>query len=157
GWAEGWVEPQVPTHHTGKRVAVIGSGPAGLACAQQLARAGHNVSVFEKAPRIGGLLRYGIPDFKLEKYTIDRRIAQMRAEGVEFHPNSHIGAGVSVERLMRAFDAVVLAIGAEHPRDLPVPGRDVSGIHFAMEFLAQQNRRVSGEKVDDGKAIMATG
>ncbi len=157
GWSEGWVEPQIATHRTGKRVAVIGSGPAGLACAQQLARAGHHVAVFEKAPRIGGLLRYGIPDFKLEKFVIDRRIAQMRAEGVEFHPNSHIGANVPVERLTREYDAIVLAIGAEVPRDLPVPGRDLAGIHFAMEFLPQQNRRVAGEKVPESESIMATG
>src|ERR1700722_1098918 len=157
GWAEGWVEPQVAAHHSGKRVAVVGSGPAGLACAQQLARAGHAVSVFEKSARIGGLLRYGIPDFKMEKFTIDRRIGQMRAEGVEFHPNSHVGVGVPVERLMREFDAVVFAIGAEVPRDLNVPGREFAGIHFAMEFLGQQNRRIAGEKLDESNAIMATG
>ncbi|MGH7088644.1 MAG: glutamate synthase subunit beta, partial [Stellaceae bacterium] len=157
GWAEGWVEPVVAAHHSGKRVAVVGSGPAGLAAAQQLARAGHNVAVFEKAPRIGGLLRYGIPDFKLEKFVIDRRIAQMRAEGVEFHPNSEVGGNVPAERLMHEFDAVALAIGAEHPRDLPVPGRELKGIHFAMEFLAQQNRRIAGEKTDDKSAILATG
>jgi glutamate synthase (NADPH) small chain len=157
GWAEGWIEPQVAAHHSGRRVAVVGSGPAGLACAQQLARAGHAVAVFEKAPRIGGLLRYGIPDFKLEKFTIDRRIAQMRAEGVEFHPNSHVGVSVPVERLMHEFDAVVFTIGAEVPRDLPVPGRDLKGIHYAMEFLAQQNHRVAGEKQDGRHAIMATG
>jgi len=157
GWSEGWVEPQIAKHRTGKRVAVIGSGPAGLACAQQLARAGHVVAVYEKAARIGGLLRYGIPDFKLEKFVIDRRIAQMRAEGVEFHPNSHIGVNVPVERLMREYDAVVLAIGAEAPRDLPVPGRELKGIHFAMEFLTQQNRRVAGEKVPEAEGIMATG
>ena len=157
GWAEGWIEPQVAAHHSGKRVAVVGSGPAGLACAQQLARAGHAVAVFEKAARIGGLLRYGIPDFKLEKFTIDRRIAQMRAEGVEFHPNCHVGVDVPVERLMSEFDAVVFAIGAEAPRDLPVPGRELDGIHFAMEFLTQQNRRVAGEKVDEAHAILATG
>jgi glutamate synthase (NADPH) small chain len=157
GWAEGWIEPQVAAHHSGKRVAVVGSGPAGLACAQQLARAGHAVAVFEKSARIGGLLRYGIPDFKMEKFTIDRRIAQMRAEGVEFHPNSHVGAGMPVERLAREFDAVVLAIGAEVPRDLAVPGRELKGIHFAMEFLGQQNRRVAGEKVDETRAVLATG
>ncbi len=156
GWSEGWIEPQIAKHRTGKRVAVIGSGPAGLACAQQLARAGHDVAVFEKSARIGGLLRYGIPDFKLEKHVIDRRIAQMRAEGVEFHPNSHIGVNVPVERLMRDYDAVVLAIGAEAPRDLPAPGRELRGIHYAMEFLAQQNRRVAGEKVPEGESIMAT-
>ena len=157
GWSEGWIEPQIATRRSGKRVAVIGSGPAGMACAQQLARAGHDVAVFEKSARIGGLLRYGIPDFKLEKSVIDRRIAQMRAEGVEFHPNCHIGGNVPVERLMRDYDAVVLAIGAESPRDLPVPGRDLKGIHFAMEFLAQQNRRVAGEKVSETESIMATG
>jgi len=157
GWDEGWIEPEIAAHRSGKRVAVIGSGPAGLACAQQLARAGHDVAVFEKAPRIGGLLRYGIPDFKLEKHVIDRRIAQMRAEGVEFHPNSFIGVNVPAERLMREYDALVLAIGAEMPRDLPVPGRDLAGIHFAMEFLPQQNRRVAGEKVPDAESILATG
>jgi glutamate synthase (NADPH) small chain len=157
GWAEGWIEPIVASHHSGKRVAVVGSGPAGLACAQQLARAGHSVAVYEKAGRIGGLLRYGIPDFKMEKFTIDRRIAQMRAEGVEFHPNSHVGVTLPVERLMRDYDAIVLAIGAESPRDLPVPGHDLAGIHFAMEFLTQQNRRVAGDRLDESKAIMATG
>ena len=157
GWSEGWVEPQIATHRSGKRVAVVGSGPAGLACAQQLARAGHAVAVFEKGARIGGLLRYGIPDFKLEKHVIDRRIAQMRAEGVEFHPNCHVGVNVPVDRLMRDYDAVVLAIGAEAPRDLPIPGRELAGIHFAMEFLAQQNRRVAGEKVPDAESVMATG
>ena len=157
GWSEGWIEPQISPHRSGKRVAVIGSGPAGLACAQQLARAGHDVAVFEKAPRIGGLLRYGIPDFKLEKFVIDRRIAQMRAEGVEFHPNCHIGGNVPVEKLMQGYDAVVLAIGAEHPRDLPVPGRELAGIHYAMEFLTQQNRRVAGEKVAEAEGILATG
>jgi glutamate synthase (NADPH/NADH) small chain len=156
GWSEGWVEPTVATRRTGKRVAVIGSGPAGLACAQQLARVGHDVAVFEKNARIGGLLRYGIPDFKLEKNVIDRRIAQMRAEGVEFHPNSHIGQNRKIADLMARYDAVVLAIGSEVPRDLPVPGRDLEGIHFAMDFLTQQNRRVGGEKVN-GPDIMATG
>ncbi len=147
GWEDGLVAPQIATHRTGKRIAVIGSGPAGLACAQQLARAGHSVAVFEKAARIGGLLRYGIPDFKLEKTVIDRRIGQMRAEGVEFHPNSHIGVNLPADRLLQSYDAVVLAIGAEAPRALPVPGHDLKGVHFAMEFLPQQNRRVSGENV----------
>ena len=156
GWSEGWVEPLVAARRTGKRVAVIGSGPAGLACAQQLARVGHTVAVFEKNARIGGLLRYGIPDFKLEKYVIDRRIAQMRAEGVEFHPNSHIGVNRKMADLMARYDAVVLAIGSEAPRDLPVPGREFKGIHYAMDFLTQQNRRVGGEKVN-GADIMATG
>jgi len=156
GWSEGWVEPLVASHRTGKRIAVIGSGPAGLACAQQLARVGHSVAVFEKNARIGGLLRYGIPDFKLEKYVIDRRIAQMRAEGVEFHPNTHIGVNRKMADLMARYDAVVLAIGSEVPRDLPVPGRELKGIHYAMDFLTQQNRRVGGEKVNGGD-IMATG
>jgi glutamate synthase (NADPH) small chain len=156
GWDEGWVEPQVATHRTGKRVAVVGSGPAGLACAQQLARAGHDVAVYEKGAKIGGLLRYGIPDFKLEKLVIDRRIAQMRAEGVEFHPNSHVGVNFPVEKLMRNYDAVVMAIGSEVPRDLPVPGRELKGIHFAMDFLTQQNRRGGGEKVA-AEDILATG
>ncbi len=146
-WEEGWIEPEIAAHRTGKRVAVIGSGPAGLACAQQLARAGHVVSVYEKAARIGGLLRYGIPDFKLEKTVIDRRIAQMRAEGVEFHPNSHIGVNIDVERLKKAYDAIVIAIGSEAPRPLPVPGHDLKGVHFAMEFLPQQNKRNAGEPV----------
>jgi len=155
GWEEGWIEPQIATHRTGKRVAVIGSGPAGLACAQQLARAGHVVAVFEKAARIGGLLRYGIPDFKLEKTVIDRRIAQMRAEGVEFHPNCHVGVNFEIDRLLKDFDAIVLAIGAEAPRPLPVPGHDLKGVHFAMEFLPQQNKRVAGEPVAV-KDILAT-
>ena len=156
GWEEGWVEPLIATHRTGKRVAVIGSGPAGLACAQQLARAGHMVAVYEKAARIGGLLRYGIPDFKMEKHVIDRRIAQMRAEGVDFHPNTNIGVNMPIDRLMREYDAIVLAIGAESPRTLPVPGHDLDGVHFAMEFLPQQNKRVGGEKVTE-REILATG
>lgn len=147
GWAEGWVTPQIAAHRTGKRVAVIGSGPAGLACAQQLARAGHEVVVFEKNDRIGGLLRYGIPDFKLETRLIDRRLAQMRAEGVEFRPNSHVGADLSARALLAEFDAVVLAGGSEQPRDLNTPGRELHGIHFAMDFLTQQNRRVAGAKI----------
>ncbi|MDS4031807.1 MAG: glutamate synthase subunit beta [Candidatus Contendobacter sp.] len=154
GWAEGWVTPRIAAHRTGKRVAVIGSGPAGLACAQQLARAGHAVVVFEKNDRIGGLLRYGIPDFKLEAWLIDRRLAQLRAEGVEFRPNSHIGADIPARSLLAEFDAVVLAGGSEQPRDLNVPGRELRGIHFAMDFLTQQNRRVAGQKVAD-EAISA--
>ncbi len=146
GWAEGWILPQVPTHRTGKRVAIVGSGPTGLACAQQLSRAGHAVVVFEKRSRIGGLLRYGIPDFKLEKSLIDRRISQMKAEGVDFRPNSHIGATVPVQDLLHGYDAVVLAGGAEQPRDLPLPGRDLDGIHFAMDFLTQQNLVVSNTR-----------
>jgi glutamate synthase (NADPH/NADH) small chain len=154
GWAEGWVTPQIPAHRTGKRVAVIGSGPAGLACAQQLGRAGHAVVVFEKNDRLGGLLRYGIPDFKLEAWLIDRRLAQLRAEGVEFRPNSHIGADIPARSLLAEFDAVVLAGGSELPRDLNVSGRELRGIHFAMDFLTQQNRRVAGQKIAD-QAILA--
>jgi glutamate synthase (NADPH) small chain len=137
-------------------VAVVGSGPAGMACTQQLARAGHDVAVFEKGARIGGLLRYGIPDFKLEKNVIDRRIAQMRAEGVEFHPNTHVGVALPMAKLLKNYHAVVMAIGSEVPRDLPVPGRELKGIHYAMDFLTQQNRRVGGEKVP-AEDILATG
>ncbi len=155
-WSEGWLAPQIPARRSGKAVAVIGSGPSGLACAQQLARAGHMVAVFEKSARVGGLLRYGIPDFKMEKQVIDRRVAQMRAEGVEFHPNTHIGVNFPAERLMADYDAVVLAIGAEAPRGLPIPGHDLNGVHFAMEFLPQQNRRVAGELVN-APDILATG
>lgn len=155
-WEMGWVTPHPPKRKTGKRVAIVGSGPAGLACAQQLARAGHDVVVFEKADRIGGLLRYGIPDFKLEKWVIDRRLAQLQAEGVQFRPSHYVGPadgevrGTSVttvdpRELLHAFDAVVLAGGAEQPRDLPIPGRELKGIHFAMEFLPLQNRRVAGD------------
>jgi len=145
GWEQGWVVPLPAQKKTGKKVAVVGSGPAGLACAQQLARAGHDVAVFEKNDRIGGLLRYGIPDFKLEKTHIDRRVAQMRAEGVEFRVGQYIGQDVPVQKLMDDFDAVVLAGGAEQPRDLPVPGRELQGVHFAIEFLSQQNRVVAGD------------
>ncbi len=156
GWKNGWVLPEIPSHRTGKRIAVIGSGPAGLACAQQLARAGHWVVVYEKQDRIGGLLRYGIPDFKMEKHLIDRRMAQMQAEGVEFRPNSHVGAEIPARALLDEYDAVVLSGGAEHPRDLPVPGRELSGIHFAMDFLIQQNARVAGGTVR-GADILAKG
>ena len=155
GWEEGWVMPQPAQTKSGKRIAVVGSGPAGLACAQQLARVGHDVVVFEKNDRIGGLLRYGIPDFKLEKPHIDRRIEQMRAEGVEFRVEQNIGVQVSAQKLKDEFDAVVLTGGAEQPRDLPVPGRELQGVHFAMEFLPQQNRVVAGEVVPD--QIKATG
>jgi len=155
GWEMGWVVPQPPPHKTGRRVAVIGSGPAGLACAQQLARVGHEVVVFEKSDRIGGLLRYGIPDFKMEKRLIDHRMEQMRAEGVEFRVNQNVGANVPAKKLIDEFDAVVLSGGAENPRDLPVPGRELDGVHFAMEFLPQQNKVVAGDKVPD--QILATG
>ena len=147
GWEMGWVAPQPPKKKTGKRVAIVGSGPAGLAAAQQLARVGHDVIVFEKADRIGGLLRYGIPDFKMEKTHIDLRIAQMEAEGVQFRVNRHIGVDTPADVLMQDFDAIVLSGGAELPRDLPVPGRELAGIHYAMEFLPQQNKVVAGDKV----------
>ncbi len=155
GWEEGWVLPQPAQTKSGKKIAVVGSGPAGLACAQQLARVGHDVVVFEKNDRIGGLLRYGIPNFKLEKSHIDRRIEQMRAEGVEFRVKQNIGVQVSAQKLKDEFDAVVLAGGAEQPRDLPVPGRELQGVHFAMEFLPQQNKIVAGDVVPD--QIKATG
>jgi len=155
GWEEGWIEPQVPLRRSGKLVAVIGSGPAGLACAQQLARSGHRVAVFEKNRRMGGLLRYGIPDFKMEAHKIDRRVAQMQAEGVRFRPNSHIGVNVPVKNLLRDSDAIVLACGSEEPRDLEIPGRDAAGVHFAMDFLVQQNRRNSGEAFNHDE-ILAT-
>ncbi len=154
-WKEGWIKPEPPETRTGKRVAVVGSGPAGMAAAQQLNRAGHWVTLFEKADRIGGLLRYGIPDFKMEKHVLDRRLDQMAAEGVEFQPNAHVGHNVPVEALRREFDAILLSGGAEAPRDLKVAGRDLKGIHFAMDFLPQQNKRVAGDEVPD--QIFATG
>jgi len=177
-WAEGWVQPQPPKHKTCKKVAVVGSGPAGLAAAQQLARAGHDVTVFEKNSRIGGLLRYGIPDFKMEKSHIDRRIEQMQAEGVRFETGVLVGAmpasgaaskvtndaqkTITPEQLKKDFDAVLLTGGAEQSRDLPVPGRDLAGIHFAMEFLPQQNKVNAGDKLKgqlraDGKHVIVIG
>jgi len=157
-WENGWLKPELAPHKTGKRIAIIGAGPAGLACAQQLARAGHDVHVFEKFAKAGGLLRYGIPDFKMEKGIIDRRVTQMEAEGVTFHYGAHVGANGSVDpkTLLKDFDAVALTGGAEAPRDLPIPGRELSGIHYAMDFLPQQNRRVSGEPVQ-ATEILATG
>jgi len=155
GWEEGWIVPEPPEQTTGKRIAIIGSGPAGLACAQQLARAGHEAHVFEKHAKPGGLLRYGIPDFKMEKHFIDRRIEQMQAEGVVFHGGVHVGVTLPAQELLDGYDAVVLAAGAEKPRDLPVEGRDLDGVHFAMEYLPQQNRRVSGEPDPDAKPILA--
>lgn len=156
-WQEGWIKPEPAAKLTGKRVAIIGSGPAGLACAQQLARAGHEVHVFEKNAKPGGLLRYGIPDFKMEKHLIDRRVAQMEGEGVVFHCNTHIGVDKKIADLVASYDSVVLAGGAEKPRDLPVPGRELAGIHFAMEFLPQQNRRVSYEPIKTNKPVLANG
>jgi glutamate synthase (NADPH/NADH) small chain len=153
----GWVKPQPPAIKTGKKVAVVGSGPAGMACAQQLARAGHDVHVFERWAKAGGLLRYGIPDFKMEKHIVDRRVAQMGAEGVTFHYGADVGVNVPVDDLLKGYDAVALTGGAEQPRDLPIPGRELDGIHFAMDFLPQQNRRVSGEPVGDIKPILAGG
>jgi len=157
GFAEGWVLPEPPKRKTGRRVAVVGSGPAGLAAAQQLARAGHDVHVFEKFAKAGGLLRYGIPDFKMEKHLIDRRVAQMEAEGVVFHYNVNVGVDMNVRDLVAGHDAVILAGGAENPRDLPIPGRELRGVHFAMDFLPQQNRRVSGEPLTTNDPIFATG
>ena len=150
GWQEGWIAPLIPLRRTGKRVAVVGSGPAGMACAQQLARAGHGVTLFEKNDRIGGLLRYGIPDFKMEKHLIDRRVEQMAAEGVEFRTSVEIGTTIAVEELLRDYDALALTGGAEQPRELEVPGRELAGIHYAMEFLPQQNKRNAGD--DEGRA-----
>jgi glutamate synthase (NADPH/NADH) small chain len=157
GFQEGWIRPEPPKMRTGKKVAIVGSGPAGLAAAQQLCRAGHSVVVHEKADRIGGLLRYGIPEFKLEKRVIDRRLEQMSAEGVKFVTGAEVGKNVSVDKLRAEFDAIVLAGGAEQPRDLKVPGRELKGIHFAMEYLPQQNRRCLGDTVDPKLEILATG
>jgi glutamate synthase (NADPH) small chain len=156
-WEKGWVTPEPPTTITGKKIAVVGSGPAGLACAQQLCRAGHEVHVYEKLAKAGGLLTYGIPDFKMEKRIVFRRIAQMEAEGVIFHYNAHVGVNVPARELLDEYDAVALAGGAEKGRDLPIPGRELSGIHFAMDFLPQQNRRVNHEPLGDVQPILAGG
>ncbi|WGS19780.1 MULTISPECIES: glutamate synthase subunit beta [unclassified Bradyrhizobium] len=160
-WDNGWLKPEIATEKTGKKVAIIGSGPAGLACAQQLARAGHEVHVYEKYAKAGGLLRYGIPDFKMEKNIIDRRVAQMEAEGVTFHYGKPVGGiamnAIDPQELVKQYDAVALTGGAEAPRDLPIPGRELAGIHFAMDFLPQQNRRVSGEPQNGAAEILAGG
>ena len=156
-WAEGWLRPEIAAEKTGKKIAVVGGGPAGLAAAQQLARAGHNVHLFEKNRKAGGLMRYGIPDFKMEKHHIDRRVTQMEAEGVTFHYGAHIGVTQDAQQLVDSFDAVLMTGGAEKPRDLPIPGRELSGIHPAMDFLPQQNRRVSKESPLDNKPILAGG
>ena len=155
GWEEGWIAPEPPTVKTGKKVSVIGSGPAGMACAQQLARAGHEVHLFEKHARAGGLLTYGIPDFKMEKHHVVKRVAQMEAEGVVFHYGAHVGVSMPVERVTDGFDAVVLTGGAEASRDLPIPGRELGGIHFAMDYLPQQNRRIANEPPLDMPPISA--
>ena len=153
----GWIKPEIAAHKTGKKVAIVGSGPAGMACAQQLARAGHDVHVYEKFAKAGGLLRYGIPDFKMEKGIVDIRVKQMEAEGVTFHYGQHVGVDLPIEKLVKDYDAVALTGGAEKGRDLPIPGRELKGIHFAMEFLPQQNRRVSGEAPTKAEPILAKG
>ena len=163
GFDEGWIEPILPVVSTGKNVAIVGSGPAGLAAAQQLVRSGHNVTVYEKADRIGGLLRYGIPDFKMEKWVLDRRLEQMKIEGVNFETNVNVGIDLQVDVLRRDFDAVLLTLGAEQARDLMVPGRELNGVHFAMEYLTQQNKRVAGDSISEdpisakGKRVVIIG
>ncbi len=157
GFKHGWIKPEHVKHSTGKKVAVIGSGPAGLACAQQLRRAGHEVHVYERNAFPGGLMRYGIPDFKMEKSLVERRAGQMTAEGVIFHCGVNVGVDIAIEKIVAEYDAVALAGGAEKPRDLPIPGRDLAGVHFAMEFLPQQNRRVSDEPLHTNEHILANG
>ena len=156
-WSQGWVRPEPPTVLSGKKIAVVGSGPAGLAGAQQLRRAGHEVTVLERDDRIGGLLRYGIPEFKMEKRVLNRRLKQLETEGVVFRTNAHVGVNVSIDELKKNFDAILLAGGACAPRDLPVPGRELKGVHFAMEYLTQQNRRCEGETVPVDREITAHG
>ncbi len=155
-WEQDWIKPQIAEHRSGKSVAIAGSGPSGLAAAQQLARAGHDVTVFEKNDRIGGLLRYGIPDFKFSKSLIDRRMSQMLGEGVEFKTSTHIGVDIPAKQLLSDFDAIVLTGGSEQPRDLAIKGRELGGVYFAMEFLAQSNKRVAGDDIPDDQAILAT-
>jgi glutamate synthase (NADPH) small chain len=157
GWEEGWIEPKISLKKTGKRIAVVGSGPAGLACSQQLARVGHSVTLYERNARLGGLLRYGIPDFKMEKHLIDRRLSQMLAEGVIFKSNTEVGVTISVDDILKEYDAIVMTGGSELPRDMDVPGRDLNGVHFAMQFLAQQNRRLADEHIVDNQPITAKG
>jgi len=156
-WAAGFIVPQPPKHKTGKKVAVVGAGPAGMACAQQLARAGHDVTLFERSDRIGGLLRYGIPDFKMEKHYIDRRQEQMETEGVTVKTSVNAGVDIPVKKLRKDFDAIVLSLGATLPRDLPVDGRDLDGVHYAMDFLPQQNKRVAGDTVPADVSLTAEG
>jgi glutamate synthase (NADPH/NADH) small chain len=157
-WAEGWIQPQPAKRDTGRKVAIVGSGPAGLAAAQQLARAGHSVTVFERSDRIGGLLRYGIPDFKLDKHVVDRRLDQMREEGIEFQAGVNVGVDISARYLRQMFDATLLAMGATVPRDIPVPGRDKAGnIHFAMDYLTQQNKLNAGDDLNGNGRIDANG
>ncbi len=156
-WKKGWIKPDIASHKTGKKIAVIGAGPAGMACAQQLARAGHEVHLYEKNAKAGGLMRYGIPDFKMEKHHIDRRVDQMKKEGVVFHYNANIGGNIDAGEIVDTHDAVVVTGGAEKPRDLPIDGRDLQGIHFAMDFLPQQNRRNGNEAIGDVEPILASG
>lgn len=157
GWDEGWIKPQVPRHRTGKKVAIVGSGPAGMAAAQQLARAGHHVIVFERQERIGGLMRFGIPDFKLDKTIIDRRVSQMMTEGVKFRTNTEVGVDIPAADLVKDFDAVILTGGAEDPRDLSIPGRDLDGVHFAMDYLRSNSKRVQGLEIADDQFISSEG
>jgi len=156
-WRKGWIRPEIAKNKTGKKIAVIGAGPAGMACAQQLARVGHKVHLIEKNAKAGGLLRYGIPDFKMEKHHIDQRVAQMELEGVKFIYNTNVGIDISTKKLLKKYDAIILTGGSEKPRDLPIEGRNLAGVHFAMEFLPQQNRRVSNENIGEIEPILASG